>query len=79
LPCFFVHSKPIRGDFTIQVLISHNGPLQLSPERFSAALGHVMLHGLINKPAALARLYQSVDGLDSGGRQNDVETFAHEN
>jgi hypothetical protein len=77
LPLLLVHSKPIRGDFAVNVLITDGSALKPGSQRFRAAIRHVMLHRLVDKPAAFAWLHHPVDGLNRRFRQNDIKTFAH--
>ena len=72
-----VHSKPVSGNFTVQVLISDNGPFQLGPKYFGAAFRHVVLHRLVDEAAPLTRLYQPVNGLNGCCGEDNVDAFAH--
>jgi hypothetical protein len=74
-----VHGKPVSGDLPIQVLVTDRGPFQLRPQGFGASVGHEVLYGLVDEPAALAGLGHPVNGLDRGLRQDDVDAFAHGN
>ncbi len=74
-----VHCKPVSGNFTVQVLITHSGAFKLSPKGFDAAVSHKVLHRMIDESAALAWFGHPVNGLDRGFRQNNVDAFAHGN
>jgi hypothetical protein len=58
-----IHSKPVRSDFPIKVLVTHYCLCQTRSESLGAALGDIVLHGVVDEPAALARLRQPVNGL----------------
>jgi hypothetical protein len=78
-PCFVIHGKPVSGYFAVQVSVSNGGALQLRPKGFNAAVRHVVLNGRVDEAAALARLGHTVDSLDRGFRQYDVDSLAHGN
>jgi len=73
-----IHSEPVLGDFTIQVPIAYRGTFQLRPQRFSASVGHVVLHRAVDELAAHTWFGQAVNSLNGGCRQNNVDAFAHE-
>src|SRR5260370_37077124 len=66
LPCLLVHSKPLLSDLAVQVAVAHGGLFQPGAERLLTLGGHVVLHRAVNKPTALSRLGQPVDGADRG-------------
>lgn len=72
-----VHGKPLFRNLAVDVLITDRSLLQAGPERLGALMGHVVLHGFIDEPAALPWPGQAVNGLDRGLWKHDVETFAH--
>jgi hypothetical protein len=77
LPCFFVHSKPIRGYFAIKIPIPYGGAFQLSPKRFRTSVPDKVLYGPIDEAAALAGSGYPVNRLNSRLGQQDVYAFGH--
>ena len=59
-----IHGKPFLGYLVVQISIAHRRAFQLSAQRLTAAVRHIVLNRLINEPAALAGLRYPIDGLD---------------
>ena len=72
-----VHAKPVSRDFPIQVLITNRRAFQLGTERLDAAVRHVVMHGPVDELAALTGLGHTINGVDRGFRQDDIDPFAH--
>jgi hypothetical protein len=72
-----VHCKPLRCDVPVQIAIPDGGTFELGSERFGAPMRHKVLNRLIDETAPLARPCHTVNCLNRGFRQDDVEAFAH--
>jgi len=71
-----IDGRPVSGNFAIQVPVTDSRALQLSAEGLGDPYRHEVPHCLIDEPAALAGRGHSVNGLDGGFRQDDVDAFA---
>jgi hypothetical protein len=74
-----VYGRPVSGNFLVQVLIADGSTLQPGSKGLRAAVRDVILHRLVDEPAALAWLGHPRDRANSSFRQDDVDPFAHGN
>jgi hypothetical protein len=51
---FLIHSKPVAGDFQVEVMVTQGGLLQPFLQGFRAGRDDVVLHGSLDEAAALA-------------------------
>jgi hypothetical protein len=58
-------------------MVAQGRPLQPLLQGVLAGRGDVVLHRPLNEATALAGPGETVDGLDRGFRQNDVDTLCH--
>jgi hypothetical protein len=72
-----IHGNPFFGNLPVDVLVTDRSLLQAGPECLSTLVGDEVLHGFIDKAAALAGPHQTVNGFYRGLRQDDVDAFAH--
>lgn len=72
-----VYGKPLFRNLAVNVPVADCGLLKAGPKCFGGLVGHVVLHGFVDEPAALSRLGQAVHGLDRGLWKHNVETFVH--
>jgi hypothetical protein len=74
---FSVHSKPVVGDLQVKVTIAESSLLEPLLEGLGASRSDVVLHGALDKTAALAWSCHAVNGANRVLRENHVDAFCH--
>jgi hypothetical protein len=72
-----IYGTPRVGCLRVEIPVANGRLLELLAHRFGASGCRVVLHGLVNQAAALARLCEPIEGADRGLRQHDVDAFCH--